>query len=132
MRRNKLLIGKNSPIVDKTFKFSLNVLELYILLLKKNEFELSEKLLNSSTNIRKNIEGTLSAIDKQDYMQKLAFASKEAIEARFWLKMLQMKYLKNNCADECVEQLNEIINTLNYMEQKKSETSIKLNIHNLN
>ncbi|MBX9850554.1 MAG: four helix bundle protein [Cytophagaceae bacterium] len=132
MRRNKLFVKKNNPIVDKTFQFSLNILELYILLLKKNEFELSEKLLNSSTNIRKNVEGTLAAISKQDYMQKIAMASKEAIEARFWLKMLQMKYFKNCCADECVDQLNEIINSLHYMEQQKSKCKVKLNIHNLN
>jgi four helix bundle protein len=108
------------------------VIELYILLLKKNEFEISEKILNSSTNIRKNVEGSLAAVSKQEFMQKIAFASKEAIEARFWLKMLQMKFLKNTSADECVEQLNEIINILNYMTQQKSEYKLKLNISNLN
>ena len=132
MRRNNLLVKKNNPIVDKTFQFSLNVIELYILLLKKNEFELSEKLLNSSTNIRKNVEGSLAAVSKQDFMSKIAMASKEATEARVWLKMLRMKYLKNTPADECVEQLNEIINTLNYMIQKKSKSDLKLVIHNLN
>lgn len=132
MRKNKLLVKKNNPLVDKTFKLSLQVLELYILLLKKNEFELSEKLLHSATNIRKNVEGSLAAISKQDFMQKIAVASKEAIEARFWLKMLQMKYLKSTSADECVEQLNEIINMLNYMAQQKSSCKLKLNIYNLN
>jgi four helix bundle protein len=132
MQRDNLLDKKNNPVVDKTFQFSLKVIELYILLLKKNEFEISEKLLSSSTSIRKNIEGSLAAITKQEFMQKIAFASKEAIEARFWLKMLQMKYLKNNSADECVEQLNEIINILNYMTQQKSEVKLNLNISNLN
>ena len=132
MRRNNLLDKKNNPVVEKTFKFSLNVLELYILLLKKNEFELSGKLLHSATNIRKNVEGSLAAVSKQEFMQKIALASKEAVEARFWLKMLQMKYLKNSSADECAEQLNEIINVLNYMAQKKSTTKFKLNISNLN
>jgi four helix bundle protein len=132
MRKNNLLDKKNNPVVEKTFKFSLNVLELYIVLLKKNEFELSGKLLHSATNIRKNVEGSLAAVSKQDFMQKIALASKEAIEARFWLKMLQMKYLKNSSADECAEQLNEIINVLNYMAQKKSNTKLKLNISNLN
>jgi len=132
MRKDNLLVKKNNPIVDKTFNFSLKVIELYILLLKKNEFELSEKLLNSSTNIRKNIEGSLAALDKQEFMQKIGLASKEAVEARFWLKMLQMKYFKNHGADECVEQLNEIINMLNYMEQNQSQIKVKLPIHNLN
>lgn len=132
MQRDHLLDKKNNPVVDKTFQFSLKVIELYILLLKKNEFEISEKLLTSSTSIRKNIEGSLAAISKQEFMQKIAFASKEAIEARFWLKMLQMKYLKNNSADECVEQLNEIINILHYMTQQKSEIKLNLNISNLN
>lgn len=132
MRRDNLLVKENNPIVEKTFKFSLKVIELYILLLKKNEFELSEKLLKSSTNIRKNVEGTLASISKQEYLAKIALASREAIEARFWLKMLQMKFLKNSNADECAEQLNEIINMLHYMEQKKRTTTVKLPIHNLN
>jgi four helix bundle protein len=132
MRKNNLLVKKNNPVVEKTFRLSLNILELYILLLKKNEFELSEKLLNSATNIRRNVEGMLAAIDKQDFMQKIALASRDAIEARFWLKMLQMKYFKNNGADECVEQLNEIINILNYMTESNSETRLKLPIYNLN
>jgi four helix bundle protein len=132
MKKNNLLLKKNNPVVDKTFKFSLNVIELYILLLKKNEFELSAKLLESATNIRKNVEGTLAAISKQDFMNKIAIASKDAVEARFWLKMLQMKYLKNTSADECVDQLNEIINILNYMTQQKNISKLKLSIHNLN
>jgi four helix bundle protein len=132
MRRNNLLVKKNNPIVDKTFRFSLNVIELYILLLKKNEFELSEKLLNSSTNIRKNVEGFLAAVSREDFMSKISMASKEAIEARFWLKMLQMKYLKNSSADECAEQLNEIINMLNYMIQQKSKSGLTLAVYNLN
>jgi four helix bundle protein len=132
MRKDNLLVKKNNPVVEKTFQFSLKVLELYILLLKKNEFELSEKLLHSSTNIRRNVEGMLAAIDKQDFMQKIGLASRDAVEARFWLKMLQMKYFKTSGADECVEQLNEIINILNYMTEKKSETKLKLPIHNLN
>ena len=127
-----MLVKDNNPVIDKTFKFSLKVLELYILLLKKNEFELSEKLLNSSTNIRKNVEGTLAALTIQEFMQHVALASKEAVEARFWLKMLQMKYFKNVGADECVDQLNEIINMLNYISQTKSSTKVSLPIHNLN
>ena len=130
--KNDLLLKKNNPIVDKTFKFSLNAIELYILLIKKNEFELSNKLLNSATNIRKNVEGSLAAVSQQDFMNKIAVASKDAVEARFWLKMLQMKYLKNTSADECVDQLNEIINILNYMTQQHSKSNLKLSIHNLN
>lgn len=132
MSKDDLLVRKNNPIVDKTFEFSLNVLELYILLLKKNEFELSGKLLQSTTNIRRNVEGTLASIGKQDFMQHISVAIKEAMEARFWLKMVQMKYFRNQDADQCVEQLNEIINTLNYMSQARSNNEVKLPIYNLN
>lgn len=133
MRKDNLLVRENNPIVDKTFKLSCAVIELYIILLKKNEFELSEKLLNSATSIRRNVEGSLAAITRQDCLQKISMATKEAVEARFWLKMLQMKYLKNALADDCVDQINEIINILNYMSQKTSECEVKLTtIHNLN
>ncbi len=118
--------------MEKTFQLSLNIIQLYIDLLKENEFEISEKLLRSTTNIRGNVEGSLAAVDKQDFMSKISVATKEAVEARYWLKLIQMKQVINHTCELCVEQLNEIINILNYMTQSCSTNKITLNIHNLN
>ena len=123
----------NEELVSKSFAFSLNVLELYISLLKKNEFELSKKLLASGTKIRANIEGSFASVEKQDFLHNISLAQKEAIEARYWLKMVQMKHFISNSCDECVEQINEIINILNYMIQENNKYKIKIDLlHNLN
>lgn len=125
-------IHLNRRLISKSFEFSLATLELYIKLLKRNELELSQKLLVSSTAIRRNAEGALASIKKQDFMSSVSLGLKDAIEARYWLKMLQMKRLINEEEEECVEQLNEIINILNYLMQENNKYKIKLNLQNLN
>ncbi|MBO9700244.1 MAG: four helix bundle protein [Sporocytophaga sp.] len=123
---------KQDQLVEKTFKLSLSIIELYIELIRNNEFEISEKLLRSTTNIRGNVEGSLAALDNQDYMAKIAVATKEAVEARYWLKLIQMKHTITWSGDLCVDQLNEIISILAYMTQKGTKSNLKLDIHNLN
>lgn len=123
---------KDNKIINKTFEFSLSVIELYIFLLKNNEFEYSEKILKSGTTIRENVEQSLAAITNEDYLAKLSLAFKDAVETRYWLKHLQMKNLISTSCDECVDQINEIINTLSYMTQSCNRFNIQLNIQNLN
>jgi len=125
-------IHLNRRLVSKSFEFSLATLELYIKLLKRNELELSQKLLLSSTAIRGYAERALAAISKQDFMSNVSLGLKEAVEARYWLKMMQMKYIINNDEEECIEQLNEIINILNYLMQENNKYKINLNLQNLN
>jgi four helix bundle protein len=122
----------NEELVTKSFAFSLNVLELYISLLKKNEFELSKNLLASGTKIRANIEPPFAVVDKQDFIHSISLAQKEAMEARYWLKMVQMKHFISDSCDDCVDQINEIINILNYMIQENNKYKIKFDLHNLN
>ncbi|HEY8400813.1 MAG TPA: four helix bundle protein [Cytophagaceae bacterium] len=124
----KITTKSNEQIIDKTFEFSLKLIELYIFLIKNNEFELSEKLLKSGTSIRENLEQTFAAGNKQDFILKLAQASKDAVETRYWLKLIQMKHMVNSCCDDCVEKLNEIIAMLSYLEQKKTNFRLS-NIH---
>ncbi|HEX8545684.1 MAG TPA: four helix bundle protein [Cytophagaceae bacterium] len=123
---------KDNKIINKTFEFSLSLIELYIFLLKNNEFEYSEKILKSGTSIRENVEQSLAAITNEDFLAKLSLAFKDAVETRYWLKHLQMKNLISTSCDECVDQINEIINTLSYMTQSCSRYNIQLNIQNLN
>jgi four helix bundle protein len=122
----------NEELVNKTFTFSLSLIELYISLLKNSEFELSKKVFESGTSIRENVEASLAAIEKREFVQKISMASKEAVETRYWLKMIQMNHFISYSCDECVEQLNEIINTLNYLIQENNQYKIRLSIENLN
>lgn len=131
--RNKIFLhGKHNHIVNKSFEFSLTVIELYIFLIKNNELEVAEKLLKSGTKIRENVEQSLASVSAQEFYNKLSVAYKDAVETRYWLKLLQMKHLVNSSCDQCVDQINEIINILSYMTQNCNRFKIKLNLENLN
>ena len=116
----------NYKIVDKTFQFSLKVMELYVLLLKNGEFELAEKILKNSLVIRENIEESFAAITMNDNVGKLSEALHNATQVRFWLKLIQMKNMVHTCCDETVEGINEIINILNYLSLENNDYKINL------
>jgi four helix bundle protein len=116
----------NYRIVDKTFRFSLKVMDLYVLLLKNGEFELAEKILKSSLVIRENVEESFAAITMNDNVGKLSEALHNATQVRFWLKLIQMKNLVHTCCEETVEGINEIINILNYLSLKNNNYKINL------
>jgi four helix bundle protein len=116
----------NYKIVDKTFRFSLKVMELYVLLLKNGEFELAEKILKNSLAIRENIEESFAAITMNDNVGKLSEALHNATQVRFWLKLIQMKNVVHTCCDETVEGINEIINILNYLSLENNDYKLNL------
>jgi four helix bundle protein len=116
----------NYKIVDKTFRFSLKVMELYVLLLKNGEYELAEKILKNSLVIRENIEESFAAITMNDNVGKLSEALHNATQVRFWLKLIQMKNVVHTCCDETVEGINEIINILNYLSLENNDYKINL------
>jgi four helix bundle protein len=116
----------NYRIVDKTFRFSLKVMDLYVFLLKNGEYELAEKILKNSVVIRENIEEALAAITLQDNVDKLSEALHNAAQVRFWLKLIQMKNLVHTCCEETVEGINEIINILNYLSLESNDYKLNL------
>lgn len=116
----------NYRIVDKTFRFSLKVMDLYVFLLKKGEYELAEKILKHSVVIRENIEEALAAVTLQDNVDKLSEALHNAAQVRFWLKLIQMKNMVHTCCDETVEGINEIINILNYLSLESNDYKLNL------
>jgi four helix bundle protein len=116
----------NYRIVDKTFKFSLKVVDLYVLLLKNGEYELAEKILKSSVAIRENLEESFAAVTMQDNVSNLSVALHNATQVRFWLKLIQMKNIVHTCCDESVEGINEIINILNYLSLENNSYKINL------
>lgn len=116
----------NYRIVDKTFRFSLKVMDLYILLIKNGEYELAEKILKSSVVIRENIEEAFASITVQDNVGKLSEALHNAAQVRFWLKLIQMKNMVHTCCEESVEGINEIIHILNYLSLESNDYKLNL------
>ena len=80
---------KDNNIEAKSFKFSLEIIELYKALNEEKEYILSKQLLRSGTSIGANIVEAEAAQSKADFISKMSIASKEARETEYWLMLLQ-------------------------------------------
>jgi four helix bundle protein len=105
-------------ICEKSFHFALEVIELYKKLQAEREYVLSKQLLRSGTSIGANLEEALAGQSRKDFLSKMAVASKEARETRYWLSLLQKSNLtkvelspaiKNN--EELIRILTSIVKT---------------------
>ncbi len=109
---------KDNVVLNKSFDFALEIIELYKILKSKNEFVISKQLLRSGTSIGANIEEATAAQTKKDFATKMSIASKEARETRYWLRLLNKSKLveydyKNylNKIDELIRIITAIVKT---------------------
>jgi len=72
---------KENLVKEKSYSFSLSVIELYKGLVKAKEYVMSRQLLKSGTSIGANIEEALSSQSMADFLSKMSIASKEARES---------------------------------------------------
>lgn len=100
---------KENVILDKTFNFSLNIIELYKYLSNKKEYIVSKQLLRSGTSIGANVEESTAAQTKKDFITKMGISSKEARETRYWLNLLKKSQLVTGCYDKYLDDIDEII-----------------------
>ncbi|MBU0529533.1 four helix bundle protein [bacterium] len=103
---------KKNVIQDKSFEFSLEIIELYKLLIRGKEYIISKQLLRSGTSIGANIEEASAGQSKRDFTAKMSIASKEARETRYWLKLLQRSQLVKIDCTKYLNFIEEIINVL--------------------
>ena len=106
-------MGKN-VIEEKSFAFAVRIVRLYKWLCsQKREFVISKQLLRAGTSIGANIQEAQAAQSKNDFISKMAIASKEARETRYWLRLLiQSGYLdkENDAVRTIIEDIDNIIN----------------------
>ena len=115
---------KESIIVIKSFHFSLQILQLYKVLIKNKEYVISKQLLRCSTSIGANIEEAGAASSKKDFIAKMTIASKEAREARYWLKLLnEDRFLEDYELTELISEINQIISILTKIVKTSQESS---------
>jgi four helix bundle protein len=107
-------MNKENPVLDKSFRFALDIMDFSELLDENKKFVLSKQLLRSGTSIGANIREAQSSESRQDFIHKFKIAAKEAEETEYWL--LLCKHSPNYPTDE---KLSE-----NLTELKKLITSI--------
>ncbi len=98
--------------MDKTFKFSLNMISLFKKLQAEKEFIISKQLLRSATSIGANVEEATAAQSKKDFISKMSIASKEARETKYWLRLLKESELTKLEVSNEIEELTHIINII--------------------
>ncbi|MEH2181325.1 four helix bundle protein [Nostoc sp.] len=107
-----------SVIQQKSFKFALEIIHLYIKLQEQREYVLSKQLLRSGTSIGANVEEASGGQSRKDFLAKMYIAYKEARETKYWLRLLQQSKLVNIdltneliYADEIIRILSSIVKT---------------------
>ncbi|HQF41834.1 MAG TPA: four helix bundle protein [Ignavibacteriaceae bacterium] len=100
---------KDNIVLSKSFDFALEIIELYKLLKNKNEFVISKQLLRCGTSIGANIEEANAAQTKKDFVTKMAIASKEAREIRYWLRLLSKSKLVQLDFNNQLQKKDELI-----------------------
>jgi len=100
-------------IIKKSYDFALRIINVYKYLSNKKEFVLSKQLLKSGTSIGANVTEAQEAISKKDFKNKMSIALKEAVESRYWIKLLKdSEYLTQKQAKSLLDDLEEIIKIL--------------------
>jgi four helix bundle protein len=107
-----------SVIQRKSFAFALQIIKLCSKLREKHEYVLAKQLLRSGTSIGANVEEASAGQSRKDFLAKMAVASKEARETRYWLRLLRESELVEldvtnelNSADELIRILTSIVKT---------------------
>ena len=107
---------KDNLILQKSYEFSLRIIELYKFLCEsKKEYVLSKQLLRVGTSIGANVNESQAGMSRKDFAAKMSISSKEARETRYWLDLLVGSgYISktDNKVKNLFEEIESIINIL--------------------
>ncbi len=116
---------KENLIADKSFDFALDVIKLCDELCERRRFAIADQLLRSGTSIGANVEEATAAQSRKDFISKMAIASKEARESRYWLRLLQRSQTINRDYSEYMQDINEIVSILTSIVKTASSSASK-------
>jgi four helix bundle protein len=116
---------KENLILEKSFTFSLSIIELFKNLKSNNEFIISKQLLRSGTSIGANINESTAAQSKADFIHKMSIASKEARETKYWLRLLDKSNLTTISMSNYLIEIEHILNIITKIIKTSQEASLK-------
>ena len=116
-------------ILDKSFKFGLRILKLYIHLRKKKvDGGLSSQILDSGASIGANVEEAVGGSSRKDFINKLQIAYKESREKKYWLRLLkESEILEKKLADSFLKDCDDHCNSHSYIELFKRKKFLIIN-----
>nr|WP_304358163.1 four helix bundle protein [Clostridium paraputrificum] len=113
----------NSILVEKSFTFSLRIIDLYYEMIKSKEFTISTQILRSGTSIGANVRESRFAESSNDFVHKLKIAQKECNETLYWLELIsssnKLNYKIDSLHSDCTELLKIICSTIITCKRKK-------------
>ena len=100
-----------SIVQNKSFRFSIKIVRLYLRLMKNSECRsIYEQILKSGTSIGANIAEAQRSQSARDFTAKMHIALKEASETEYWLKLMYQTGLIHR--SDYYELLNDCVELL--------------------
>jgi four helix bundle protein len=106
---------KKANIPERSFHFSINIIELYQLLIAGKEYIISKQLLRRATGIGANVNEASAAFSRRDFTYKMSVASRSAIQTRYRLRILEEGKLVSFDLSYYTEEIVNIISTTSAM-----------------
>ncbi len=120
-------MAKQNLILQLSFDFALQIIGLYQVLKNQKEYVISKQLLRSGTSIGANVEEAIAAQSRKDFISKMNIASKEAREARYWLRLLDKSQLVKYDFSMYLNKIDSIVNVLTAIVKSTQETDKRNN-----
>lgn len=109
----ELKMKSKNMLKDKSFTFSIHIIEQYKRLTESKEYVMSKQLLRSGTAVGALIREAEFAQSKADFISKLSISLKEANETSYWLELLhRTQYIDTMRFEESSQYINELISML--------------------
>jgi four helix bundle protein len=123
---------KPNIIVDKSYRFGLRTVKLYIHLRKKKiERELLLQFLRCGTSIGANVEEAEGGQSNKDFISKMSIAYKEARETNYWLRIFKdSELLETKLANSFITDADELMKILSSIIKTSKENGESLRLKN--
>ncbi len=112
---------KRNIILEKSFEFSVSVIYLSQNLRRHGEYVIAQQLLKSGTSIGVNIEEATAAQSRKDFISKMAIASKEARETKYWIRLVDRTNLVQTNLKDIFLKVEELIRLLTAIVKSSSD-----------
>jgi four helix bundle protein len=100
---------KDTPLIAKSFEFSVGIINLCKVLHYRNEYTLSQQLMHAGTSVGAKLRESSNAQSKAESIRKLYEAQKECAETGYWLDLLiETDYLRENECDDIKVRAGEL------------------------
>ena len=103
---------RSNAVQVKSFDFALRVIELSNKLREQRQFVISDQLLRAGTSIGAQVEEAQAGQSRRDFVAKMAIASKEARETRYWLRLIDKSRIVDVEVSRELQDVEELIRIL--------------------